>query len=109
LKIEGSLGLYKKLAVGLAMTLLVAVNTSEHPRLLTTVKVTLYVFWLAYVCEGFCWVELPWSPKSHVHCAMLPVETVEFSLNWVGSPKHASTLEKLAIGFGFSVTELVGL
>ena len=54
----------------------------------------------AYVCVGFCAVEVLPSPKSQLHEIMLPNVVVEESKKLVMSPIHPSPVLKMAVTDG---------
>jgi hypothetical protein len=53
------------------------------------VSVTVYVPVAAYVCVGFCTVEVLPSPKSHAQEEAF----AEVSVNWAGCPAHTGALD----------------
>jgi hypothetical protein len=57
-----------------------------------------------YMCEGFCRLELPPSPKSQFQDEMPPTGTLELSVNCVCCCVHRFALEKSGTGFCLTVT-----
>src|SRR6516164_9500692 len=73
-----------------------AVCDAELALLSVTVSVTEYVPAAAYVCDGFCAVEVPLSPKFHERDVIVPPVSVDVSTNETVRPETVSV--KLALG-----------
>ena len=72
----------EKPALGLlpALIKLVLVRLAEHPCVVATVKETLYLPSVVYVCVGSCWFEVPPSPKFHSQLCTGALKRLEVSL-----------------------------
>jgi hypothetical protein len=96
-----------KEATGFGLTVTVLVMLLVHPAAVVTVRVTLYVPPVAYVCEGFCKVLLVASPKFQLQDGVLPLTTVELLVKVIGAVAQAVVAVKSAMGAGCMLTATV--
>ena len=91
-------------ATGVGFTKALSTIVSAHPPPVETIRVTGYVPAAGYICVGFCLVEVPPSPKAQFQVDIVPLLTVDLSVNGEGFPKQTGVVTNAATGTRLTTT-----